>query len=41
MDVVEGTKELTALTLEMDCDQTATGSPPVTIAVFPIAKSFW
>jgi hypothetical protein len=28
------------LTLEMDCDQIAIGLPPVTSAVFLIAKSF-
>jgi hypothetical protein len=31
---------LSALAPEMDCDQTAMGLPPVTSAVFLIAKSF-
>jgi hypothetical protein len=35
------TKELNAPTFEMDCNQTAMGSPPVTSAVFLIAESFW
>jgi hypothetical protein len=30
----KATKELTALTSEIDCDQTAMGSPPATSAVF-------
>jgi hypothetical protein len=34
------TKEL-IITPKMDCDQTAMGLPPVTSAVFLIAKSFW
>jgi hypothetical protein len=33
--------EFTALTLEIDYNQTAVGLPPVTLAVFFIAKSFW
>jgi hypothetical protein len=33
----QATKELTALTSEVDCDQTAMGLPPVTSAVFDIA----
>jgi hypothetical protein len=32
---------ITALTDEMDCDQTAMGLPSVTSAVFLIAKLFW
>jgi hypothetical protein len=35
-----GTKELTALTSEIDCDLTEMGLPPVTSA-FLIAESFW
>jgi hypothetical protein len=31
----------TALTSEMDCDQTAMGFPPVASAEIPIAKLFW
>jgi hypothetical protein len=41
MDVVKATKGLTnglALTPEIDNDQTAMGIPPVTSAVFLIAK---
>jgi hypothetical protein len=38
MDVVKATKGLTALILEIDYDQMATGLPPVTPAVFLIAK---
>jgi hypothetical protein len=34
------TKGLTALTPEVDCDQTAIGLPPVTSAVFLIASNF-
>jgi hypothetical protein len=37
----KATKGLTALTSEMDCDQTAMNLPPVTSAVCLIAKSFW
>jgi hypothetical protein len=36
----KSTKGLTALSLEMDYDQTAMGLPPVTSAVFLLAKSF-
>jgi hypothetical protein len=40
MDVEKVTKELIlALTPEIDCDQMAMGLPPVTSAVFLIAKS--
>jgi hypothetical protein len=38
---LKATKELTSLTPEMDCDQTAIGLPLVTSAVFLIAKQFW
>jgi hypothetical protein len=41
MDVVKTTKGLIALTLEIDCAQKAMGLPPVTSAVFNIAKKFW
>jgi hypothetical protein len=34
-------KRLTASPPEIDCNQTAVGLPPVTSAVFLIAKSFW
>jgi hypothetical protein len=37
MDVVKGDKGLIASTPEVDCDQTAMGSPPVTSAVLLIA----
>jgi hypothetical protein len=33
--------EVKQLTTEIDCDQTAMGLPPVTSALFRIAKSFW
>jgi hypothetical protein len=38
MDVVKGDKGLIALTPEIDYDQTAMGLPPVTSAIFLIAK---
>jgi hypothetical protein len=38
---LKATTELTALTLEMDCDVTAMGIPSVTSAVLLIAKLFW
>jgi hypothetical protein len=38
MDVVEATKGLIALALEIDCDQTAMGLLHVTSAVLLIAK---
>jgi hypothetical protein len=38
---LKATKELTALTLEMDSDQTAIGISPVTSAIFLIARAFW
>jgi hypothetical protein len=38
MDVVKATKGLTALTPEIDCDQTMMGLLPVMYAVFLIAK---
>jgi hypothetical protein len=34
------TKGLTALKLQMDCDQMAMGLPPVTSSVFLIANTF-
>jgi hypothetical protein len=37
---VAAVKGLIALTPEMDCNLTAIGLPPVTSAVFLIAKSF-
>jgi hypothetical protein len=41
MDVVKATKGLIAFVPEIDCDQTAMGLPPVTSAIFLIAKTFW
>jgi hypothetical protein len=38
MDVVKATNVLTALTLEIDSDQTAMGLPSVTSAVLLLAK---
>jgi hypothetical protein len=38
MMIIQG---LTASLLEIGCNQTAMGLPPVTSAVFLIAKSFW
>jgi hypothetical protein len=38
MDVVKATKGLIALTHEIGCDETAMGLPPVTSAMFLIAK---
>jgi hypothetical protein len=38
MDVLMATKGLIALKPEIDCDQMAMGLPPVTSAVFIIAK---
>jgi hypothetical protein len=35
---LKATKGILALTPEIDCDQTAMGLPPVTTAVFLIAK---
>jgi hypothetical protein len=35
------TKRLTALTPEMDCDQTVMSLPPVTSVVFLKAKADW
>jgi hypothetical protein len=40
MDVKKG-EELTVSPPEIDCNQTVMGLPPVTSAVFLIAKSFW
>jgi hypothetical protein len=40
MDIVKTTNGLTALPLEIGCNQTAMGLPTVTSAVFVIAKSF-
>jgi hypothetical protein len=34
-------KGITVVTPEIDCDQTAIRLPPVTSAVFLIAKQFW
>jgi hypothetical protein len=39
--VQQQSQGLTALTSEMDFDQTVSGFPPVTSAVFLIANSFW
>jgi hypothetical protein len=36
----KATKGLIALTPEIDCDQTASGLPPATSAVFLLAKQF-
>jgi hypothetical protein len=36
----QATKGVTAFTPEIDCDQAAMGLPPVTSAVFLIAKQF-
>jgi hypothetical protein len=41
MDLVKGYKGLTALPSEMDCNHTAIDLPPVSSAVFLIAKAFW
>jgi hypothetical protein len=38
MDIVKATKGLSALKSDMDCDQMTMGLPPVTSAVFLIAK---
>jgi hypothetical protein len=40
MDLVKTTKGLITLTLEINCDQTPMGLPPVTSAVFLRAKLF-
>jgi hypothetical protein len=40
VDVKNATKGLTALTPEMDCDQTAMGFLPITFVVFLKAKLF-
>jgi hypothetical protein len=39
--LIKVTKGLITLTPEIDCDQTAMNLPPITSAVFLIAKQFW
>jgi hypothetical protein len=41
MNVKKATKGLTVSPHEFDCNHMAMGSPPVTSAVFIIAKSIW
>jgi hypothetical protein len=41
MDAEKATKGLIALTPEIDSNKTTMGLPPVTLAVFLIANSFW